>query len=69
MYSLFHAMCRRGFYIAPAVFPAVPRTRAGLRLTASLHNRPEDTEKLMEVLASEIRKIPAVVEFQKEFKR
>ena len=68
MYSLFHAMCRRGFYIAPAVFPAVPRTRSGLRLTVSLHNNPEDTEQLMEVLASEMKKIPAIVEFQKEFK-
>jgi 7-keto-8-aminopelargonate synthetase-like enzyme len=68
MYTLFHAMCSRGFYIAPAVFPAVPRTRSGLRLTVSLHNSPEDTEQLMEVLALELKKIPAIVEFQKQFK-
>jgi 7-keto-8-aminopelargonate synthetase-like enzyme len=66
MFSLFHAVCRNGFYIAPAVFPAVPRGRAGLRLTVSLHNTPEDTERLIEVLASEMRKIPSVVQFQKE---
>jgi 7-keto-8-aminopelargonate synthetase-like enzyme len=68
MFSLFHAMCKQGFYIAPAVFPAVPRNRAGLRLTASLHNSPADTERLMAVLASELRKIPAIVEFQNEFR-
>jgi 7-keto-8-aminopelargonate synthetase-like enzyme len=68
MYTLFHAICGRGFYIAPAVFPAVPRNRAGLRLTASLHNSAEDTARLMEVLASEMKKIPEVVEFQKEFR-
>jgi 7-keto-8-aminopelargonate synthetase-like enzyme len=68
MYTLFHAMCHRGFYIAPAVFPAVARTRAGLRLTVSLHNNAEDTERLMEALAEEMQKIPAIVEFQKEFR-
>ncbi len=67
MYSLFHALCKRGYYVAPAVFPAVPQSRSGLRLTASLHNTAEETERLMEILGSEMKKIPEIVEYQKGF--
>jgi 7-keto-8-aminopelargonate synthetase-like enzyme len=65
MYALFHALREQGYYVAPAVFPAVPRDRAGLRLTVSLHNSPEDVERFMEILGASIRRIPAIVEFQR----
>ena len=67
MFSLFHAMCRNGYYVAPALFPAVPRNHAGLRLTVSLHNGVAQTERLREILAHEMRKVPAIVELQKQF--
>lgn len=65
MFSLFHAMLANGFYIAPAVFPAVARGHAGLRLTVSLHNSLEDTEDLFACLAEEIRAIPSVLAHQR----
>ncbi len=64
MFELFHALGREGFFVAPAVFPAVPQGKAGLRLTVSLHNRPEDTERLMSVLDVEMRKITEVMTYQ-----
>jgi len=67
MYALFHALARRGFFVAPAVFPAVPQDRAGLRLTVSLHNSAEDTERLMAVLGEELHAIPEIVEHQKQY--
>lgn len=65
MFALFHAMLAHGFYIAPAVFPAVARGRAGLRLTVSLHNALEDTERLFVCLAREIQAIPSVAAHQR----
>jgi 7-keto-8-aminopelargonate synthetase-like enzyme len=67
MYALFHALGRRGFFVAPAVFPAVAQDRAGLRLTVSLHNSTQDTERLMATLGDELHKIPEIVEYQKQF--
>jgi 7-keto-8-aminopelargonate synthetase-like enzyme len=64
MYELFHRLGARGFFVAPAVFPAVPSDRAGLRLTVSLHNTVEDTERLFEAMREEIDKIPAIVAYQ-----
>lgn len=63
-HRLFHALRRNGFYLAPAVFPAVPRDRSGLRLTASLHNTDEDTVRLMDVMAEELRRIPEASAYQ-----
>ena len=67
MYGLFHAVERHGFFIAPAVFPAVAADKAGLRLTVSLHNSPEDTERLLQIVAEEMRAIPEIVEYQASF--
>ena len=67
MYALFHALARRGFFVAPAVFPAVPQDRAGLRLTVSLHNSAQDTERLMVTLGEALHAIPEIVEHQKRF--
>ena len=61
-FSLCHALRRRGFYIAAAVFPAVPYNKSGLRLTISLHNDERDTERVMEALAEEIGRIPEMEE-------
>jgi 7-keto-8-aminopelargonate synthetase-like enzyme len=59
-FSLCHALRRRGFYIAAAVFPAVPYNKSGLRLTISLHNDDRDTDRVMEAIAEEIARIPEI---------
>jgi 7-keto-8-aminopelargonate synthetase-like enzyme len=57
-FALCHAMRRRGYYIAPAVFPGVPYNKSGLRLTVSLHNDDREVAEVMSVLAEEIRRFP-----------
>lgn len=64
MFELFHRLGAAGFYVAPAVFPAVPQNKAGLRLTVSLHNDVEDTVRLMKTMRAEMDKIPAIVAYQ-----
>jgi 7-keto-8-aminopelargonate synthetase-like enzyme len=59
-FSLCHRLRERGVYIAVAVFPGVPLHRSGLRLTVSLHNTEEDSDRVMEMLAEEIQRTPAV---------
>ncbi len=67
MFALFHALLRRGFFLAPAVFPAVPADGAGLRLTVSLHNDVPSTERLFDVLAEELKKLPEALAFQARY--
>ena len=47
-----------GIYVNLAMFPAVPMKKAGVRLTLTLHHRPEDVRTLVEALA---RHVPAVL--------
>jgi 7-keto-8-aminopelargonate synthetase-like enzyme len=61
-FALCHAMRRRGFYIAPAVFPGVPYNKSGLRLTVSLHNDDREVDAVMSALSEEIGLIPHVRE-------
>jgi 7-keto-8-aminopelargonate synthetase-like enzyme len=61
-FALCHAMRRRGFYIAPAVFPGVPYNKSGLRLTVSLHNDDREVEAVMSALSEEIGAIPRMRE-------
>lgn len=44
----------RGFFLNPAVFPAVSRRRAGLRFTLTLHQREEDIDALVACIAEEL---------------
>jgi 7-keto-8-aminopelargonate synthetase-like enzyme len=46
-----------GIYACPAFFPIVPRGRAGVRITISLHNTAEDVSTLMSALASEVGRL------------
>ncbi len=46
----------RGYFINPAVFPAVSRKRSGLRFTLTLHQRDDDVEHLVACLAEELPK-------------
>jgi hypothetical protein len=55
-------MRRRGFYIAPAVFPGVPYNKSGLRLTVSLHNDDREVDAVMATLAEEVARIPGMRE-------
>ncbi len=50
-----------GFYVNLAVFPAVPIKQAGVRITLTLHHRPEDIRALVEALA---RHVPAALKTQ-----
>ena len=59
-FALAHAMRRRGYYIAPAVFPGVPYNKSGLRLTVSLHNTDREVEDVMAVLSEERALLPAL---------
>ena len=40
-----------GFYVNIAQFPAVPMKQAGVRITLTLHHRPEDIRALVEALS------------------
>jgi 7-keto-8-aminopelargonate synthetase-like enzyme len=44
----------RGFFLNPAVYPAVSRRRSGLRFTLTLHQREEDIDALVACLAEEL---------------
>jgi 7-keto-8-aminopelargonate synthetase-like enzyme len=46
-----------GVYTCPSFFPIVPRGRAGVRITISLHNTPEDIAVLVEGLAAEAQRL------------
>jgi 7-keto-8-aminopelargonate synthetase-like enzyme len=48
-----------GFYTNLGTFPAVPMKHAGVRVTLSLHHRPDDIRGLVESLA---RHVPAALE-------
>ena len=56
-FGLVRALRARGFYCCASVFPAVPRKRAGIRFTISLHNSFEDIDDFMRVLAEETRRL------------
>lgn len=43
-----------GFYVNIAQFPAVPMKQAGVRITLTLHHRPEDIRALVEALSRHV---------------
>jgi 7-keto-8-aminopelargonate synthetase-like enzyme len=43
------AFWKRGFYVCPVHFPAVPMNLPGIRFTVSLLNEPQDIDALMDV--------------------
>jgi 7-keto-8-aminopelargonate synthetase-like enzyme len=52
-FDLVRALRASGFYCCASVFPAVPRKRAGIRFTISLHNALDEIDDFMRVLAEE----------------
>jgi 7-keto-8-aminopelargonate synthetase-like enzyme len=56
-FAVASALRTQGLYTCVSVFPAVPKNRAGVRFTLSLHNTPEDIERLMDALATEIARL------------
>jgi 7-keto-8-aminopelargonate synthetase-like enzyme len=63
-FSLCHRLRERGVYVAAAVFPGVPYNKSGLRLTVSLHNSEKESDQVMEMIADEIRDIPAMAKMR-----
>lgn len=55
--ELVQAMRARGFYTCLSAFPAVPRNRAGVRFTVSLHNEPSDIQELFRTMSEEITRL------------
>lgn len=53
-YGIVQALWKRGFYVSPSAFPAVPLGRAGLRFTISMHNSFEDLRAFMAALSEEL---------------
>jgi 7-keto-8-aminopelargonate synthetase-like enzyme len=43
------ALIKRGFYVCPSAFPAVPMNRPGVRFTITLHNELQDIDQLVAV--------------------
>ncbi|MEM9763925.1 MAG: aminotransferase class I/II-fold pyridoxal phosphate-dependent enzyme, partial [Pseudomonadota bacterium] len=50
-YALSREMMRRGYYIAPITYPAVPKDQQGLRLTVTAAHEPEQILRVVEELA------------------
>jgi 7-keto-8-aminopelargonate synthetase-like enzyme len=56
-YALVRALEDQGIYVSPSAFPAVPRNRAGIRFTISLHNSFEDIDFLMAAVAEQTARL------------
>jgi 7-keto-8-aminopelargonate synthetase-like enzyme len=54
MLRLVQALRRRGIYVCPSGFPAVPKDKAGARFTISLHNTEADIREMLKTLAEEL---------------
>ncbi len=50
-FNLVKRMTNEGFFLNPAIFPAVPETCSGLRFTLTRHHSNEDLKQLAETLA------------------
>ena len=51
-YAVSAEMRRRGYYIAPITYPAVPEDQQGLRLTVTAAHAPEQIRRVVEELES-----------------
>lgn len=49
-FALSNEMRRRGVFVPPAVFPAVPRNKARLRFCVISEHKPEQIERALDVL-------------------
>jgi len=56
-YALSREMRRRGFYIAPIVYPAVPKDQQGLRLTVTAGHTPEQIKQCVDELDDALTQI------------
>ena len=50
-------MQERGVYICVSVFPAVAHNHAGICFTISLNNTAADIDRLMRILAAEVKRL------------
>jgi 7-keto-8-aminopelargonate synthetase-like enzyme len=46
------AVQRKGFWVCPSTFPAVPINRPGVRFTITMHNEREDIDGLIDALVA-----------------
>jgi 7-keto-8-aminopelargonate synthetase-like enzyme len=49
-FALSNEMRRRGVFVPPAVYPAVPKNKARLRFCVISEHRPEQIERALDVL-------------------
>lgn len=55
-YSMVRRLMDKGFYVNLSVFPSVSYNRTGLRMPITVHNQPEDIERLVKTIAEELPK-------------
>ena len=51
-YAAAAALMREGFYVNTAIFPAVSRGAAGLRVALTVHQTPDDIRALVDAIAA-----------------
>jgi predicted N-acyltransferase len=49
-YKMVQRLFKEGFYVNPAIYPAVPIKNTGIRITLSLHNQKEEIKALVEAM-------------------
>lgn len=56
-FALTRAMRECGICVCPAMFPIVPVNQAGVRFTITLHNTPDDIDRLAQSLSIETKRL------------
>ncbi|WP_188050018.1 aminotransferase class I/II-fold pyridoxal phosphate-dependent enzyme [Flavobacterium sp. GP15] len=58
-YKLVQNLFQEGFFVNPAIYPAVPALNTGIRITLSRHNQKEEIKALVDAL---VKHLPIVLE-------
>ncbi|SEA87484.1 7-keto-8-aminopelargonate synthetase [Flavobacterium gillisiae] len=58
-YKLVQSLFQEGFFVNPAIYPAVPVKNTGIRITLSMHNQKEEIKALVEAM---VKYLPVALE-------
>lgn len=58
-YKLVQSLFQEGFFVNPAIYPAVPVKNTGIRITLSMHNQKKEIKELVEAMK---KHLPVVLE-------